>query len=332
MERGSVGVIRHHALRLVNVAVLAALMALLYRAVDLGELRVAIRHADLTLLAVAFALNVPTAVLFAVRSHFVLARLGHRVEARVLIPAMILGNVAGSLTPASTGEILRAAALRTHANIPASDSLALVFFERGLSLYLLALSTGIAAACVSLAFGQVLVVVVASLPLFAAPAFAPLVLRAIPAASERGRGSFAARSLGHLHDATARLRWILEDRRLLAGWSLATFVIFTMSALQVWLLSRAVSDVTNPTQGWVAFGASQLAGIGSLVPFGLGAMDGSLAAIFHRFGLTLEQGAATAVLLRLIITIPYGVTAIVCHIYLQRLGVIRQRSGKREQA
>ncbi len=310
---------RRHAIRFVNVVVFVALAGLLYTQVDVREMRRAIRGADLALIGAAFAINLPVAALFAIRSHFVLGRLGHRVEARVLIPAMILGNVAGSLTPASTGELLRAAALRSHANIPAPDGIALVLFERGLSLYLLALGTGVIAAFVALSHVTALVVGAASIPMFAAPVVAPAILRLLPAPSDTQRTSLAARLVGQVHDATGQLRWILEDRPLLAIWSLATSLLFAMFTIQIWLLARSVSHVVDPAQVWVAFGASQLAGIASLLPFGVGAMDGSLAAILRKFGLTIEQGTATAILFRLVVTIPYGAIALFCYVYLQRL-------------
>lgn len=322
---GNFAFIRHHALRLANIVVLAILVSLFYHQVDVGELRTAIGEADLALVAAAFALNVPVAALFVLRSHFVLVRLGYRVEARVLVPAIILGNVAGSLTPASTGELLRATALRGHAKVATADSVALVLFERGVSVYLMALTTGIAAAFVRLPLGRALVVAVASAPLLAAPVLAPLLLRRLSTASDSARTSLAARAFGHVQDAADRLSWILEDRSLLALWSLVTVLILAVSALQIWLLARSISDVVDPAQAWVAFGGSQLAGIASLLPFGVGALDGSLAAILRKFGLTFEQGAGTAILLRLAVTIPYGITAILCYLYLQHVGRSRQR-------
>lgn len=320
-----VAFLRRHALRLINVVVLAILVALLYRQADAGELRTAIRQADFSFVAAALALNLPVAVLFVARSHLVLVRLGHHVEARVLVPAIILGNVAGSLTPASTGELLRATALRGHANIPTTDGLALVVFERALSIYLLAIGTGVAAAFVTLSLGEASALAGAAVPLLIAPAFAPVLLRALPTAGTRERNSMAAGALSHIHDAIDRLCWIFEDRRLVAAWSLLTSLILAISVAQIWLLARSVSNIVDPMQAWVAFGGSQVAGIVSLLPLGLGALDGSLAAILRKFGLAFEQGAATAVLLRAAITIPFGIVAIACYIYLQHLGASRQR-------
>ena len=319
--------LRRHALRFVNVAVLAILGTLLYRQVDVGELRTAIRSADLAFVLAAFSLNIPIAVLFVLRSHLVLLRLGHRVEPRVLISAVILGNVAGSLTPASTGELLRATALRGHAQIPTSDSIALVLFERALSVYLMALATGVAAAFAWLSPRQAFVVAAMSVPLWIAPALGPLFLNALPVAGEGERLSFVARALAHVRSALGRVSWILKDRRLLAVWSAMTVTILALSTAQVWLLARGISGAINAEEASASFGISQLAGIASLLPLGVGAVDGSLAAMLHKFGFTLEQGAATAVLLRLVVTIPYGITAIACYLYLQRLGSSRRRSA-----
>jgi uncharacterized membrane protein YbhN (UPF0104 family) len=134
--------------------------------------------------------------------------------------------------------------------------------------------------------------------------------------------------LRHTRDATDRIGFIMADRRLLLTWSAATALLFGIFTLQIWMLERSIADALDPAQVWVAFGASQLAGIASLLPLGLGAMDGSLAALLRRFGLTLDQGAATAVLFRLVVTIPYGIVALLCFLYLERPGA----SGRRETA
>ncbi len=311
--------IRAHALRAINVAVFAALIALLYRQIDIDELRMAIGDVDLWFVAAAFLLNVPITTLYVVRSHGVLVRLGHRVERHVLVPAMILGNVAGSLTPGSSGEILRAAALRGHSQIPAADGAALVLFERGVSLYMMALCTAIAGIFVALPLGIALVVSAVVLPLFAVPAFGPVLLRALPTANEAQATSLVARAIGQVSQAKDRVSWILEDRRLFVTWATFTLIVLALSALQVWLLAHGIADTVSPAEASFAFFACQLAGIASLLPLGLGAADGSLAALLRRFGLTFEQGAAAAVLLRMIVTIPFGIMAILCYVYLQRL-------------
>lgn len=311
--------LQRHALRLLNLLVLAVIVVLLSRQINGADLRHAIGNAALAPLAGAFCLNAPIMALFVVRSHIVLVRLGHRVERRVLVPAIILGNVAGSLTPASSGELLRATALRGHAQVPATDSAALVFFERGMSVYLMALGTAVAAAFVALPGGFALLVLVAALALTAAPAFGSSLLRALRERDAEERSSFLARSLGGLRRASDRLGWILDHRGVFAVWSLVTACILMLSALQVWLLARSVADIVDVKEAWVAFGGSQLAGIVSLLPLGIGALDGSLAAILRKYGMSFGQGTAAAVLLRAVITIPYGIVAIACYAYLHRL-------------
>ena len=68
----------------------------------------------------------------------------------------------------------------------------------------------------------------------------------------------------------------------------------------------------------VYLGLSQLVGIISLIPLGLGAVDGSLAALLERFGMTLEQGAAVALLARLTQTLPLIIAAFACYAWLVR--------------
>ena len=99
-----------------------------------------------------------------------------------------------------------------------------------------------------------------------------------------------------------------------------TAVMFIVVALQIWVLSRAVSHAVSPVEAWTAFGASQLAGIVSLLPLGIGAADGSLAALLRRMGTTFEQGTVVAILVRAVMTLPMGLVAVLCYLYLQRLG------------
>lgn len=303
--------------RFIHVAVAIALLALVLWKSGARDIGGVLGDADYRLLAVVVALNVPLALLFPVRSHFVLMRLGARIDPQLLVPAMILGNVAGSLTPASSGELLRTAVLRSHADLPARDGLALVLYERGISVWIMALGTGVAAGFVGLGVGMALVVAAASLPLFALPAIGPFLLRLLPETRDEAT-SRRARMIFRANDVAGRMRWLLEDRTLLLGWSMITAAMFVIASAQIWLLTESVGDAVRPHEAWVAYGASQLAGIVSLLPLGLGAADGSLSGLLRRMGMTLEQGASVAILSRAALTLPLGLMAVASYIWLTR--------------
>jgi uncharacterized membrane protein YbhN (UPF0104 family) len=111
---------------------------------------------------------------------------------------------------------------------------------------------------------------------------------------------------------------LLRDRKLLAGWSMLTAAMFAIAMLQLWLLARSVSHAIRPEEAWTAYGASQLAGIASLLPLGLGAADGSLAALLRRMGTTFEQGTVVAILVRATMTLPLGLMALASWLWLAR--------------
>jgi uncharacterized membrane protein YbhN (UPF0104 family) len=131
--------------------------------------------------------------------------------------------------------------------------------------------------------------------------------------------------LRRVQRVAGRLQLLLGDRALLAGWSLLTAAIFAIATLQLWLLARSVSQAIRPEEAWTVYGASQLAGVASLLPLGLGAADGSLAALLRRMGTTFEQGTVVAILVRATMTLPLGVMAVASYLYLVRIsGRVKQ--------
>jgi len=58
--------------------------------------------------------------------------------------------------------------------------------------------------------------------------------------------------------------------------------------------------------------------VASLLPLGLGVLDGTLAAVLARLGATLDQGSIVAVSVRATVTLPLLLAAFVCYLYLQR--------------
>jgi uncharacterized protein (TIRG00374 family) len=299
----------------VHLTLAAALLALLIWRADVERVGDVLSEADVLPVLAVVAIDAPVLFLLFVRARFVLGVLGHDVPAQVLMPVSILGNVAGSLTPASAGELLRAGVLHTHAEVSAEDALALVVYERGMSVYLLGLSAGVTAAFVALPLWAAFCVAAAGALLVLLPMAVSPVLRFLPGMSGERRGRIG-RALDALAGAAGQLRHLLRDGRLLLRWGAVTAVVFALNGLQCWLLARSVGGGIDLAEAWVAFGASQLAGAASLLPLGLGAVDGSLAGILQKLGQSLDESAAVAVLLRLTTTLPLGIVAVGSYFYL----------------
>lgn len=312
-----------NSLRLLNLVIAGVVVGILVLSFHPNELWDALKDVDARLIVPAIGLNLPVTLAAALRSSLVFRRLGHDLPASVLIPTTVVGFVAGGLTPAASGELLRAGPLQTRAGVPFESSIAAVTYERVLALYLLAIITGVLLAFTSddRAIGLASVVVAAALVLL------PWLLSSVLGQlndhkSELGREGRLRSILRRGRDLAEQLRLLLRDLGLLLRWWSVTAAMFSMVALQYWLLARAVSDNISLDEAWLAFGASTLAGVASLIPLGLGVLDGSLAAVLNRLGTTLEQGGVVALLVRATVTLPLVLAAFACYLYLN--GGLRQ--------
>lgn len=301
--------------RLVQLAIVAVVFALLLLRLDLDALGDALRDADPAYVVAAIALNLPAAALYWTRSRIVMQRLGHDLPASLLAPIAILGNVAGSFTPASVGELLRGQALAGHASVSARDSFALVLFERCLSLYFLALGAAVAAASMWLPQWLAVAAALGAMALTFVPVVLAPTLRSF---AQPAREIETASMIERVRGVAGRLADVCEDAVAVGWWTAQTLVIFALNALQFWLLARGVAGGISYHDAWLAFSLPTLAGVASFIPMGLGAFDGSVAAVLGRLGMTLEQGTVVAIVVRGAISLPMLLLAFACYVYLER--------------
>jgi len=303
--------------RLVQIPIVLSLFAFIAWQLDLSAIRRDLGEIEPWRIAAVVTLNLPVALLFTTRSHLVLRKLGHRIRPSLLLPVAVLGNVAGAITPGSVGEVLRADALSSHARVDARDGAALVLFERAMSMYLMTLGALAAAGATWLATAPAAVSIAASAAGLVAPFIAGRMFARLERVEVRGAG-LLRRGLSRLQDLSGRLRLLLGDWRLVAAWSIQTVAIFALNTLQFWLLARGVSGSIRFEEAWIAFSLPTLIGVASLIPLGLGAFDGSVAAAFDRLGTTLEEGTVVAVVVRAAISLPMLALALTSYIYLAR--------------
>ena len=264
-------------------------------------------------------LNLPVVALFTLRSRLVLDRMGYSVPLSVLAPASVLGNVAGALTPAASGELLRASALQRNAGLSFQDGLSLVAYERLFSTYLLALSTLACLAATSLApaAGIAFALVCAGCALLPW-ALATFIVRELPSAESIRRPGLVFDVLRYVLGMAGQVWSLLKDLRLTAGWSTLTVLSFALVALQFHLAARSAGVELDLLDAWVTFGGAGLAAIASLLPLGLGIGDGSIAAIITATGVPFDEATAVAVLIRATVTLPLIVLAAASYFYLLR--------------
>jgi uncharacterized protein (TIRG00374 family) len=316
---------------LVHVALAVAVVGIVVARSHPRELWSALSDVDLSKVALAVLLNALVLVLAPLRSSLVFRKLGYSVPIGVLVPTTIVGFVAGGLTPAASGELLRAGTLRSRAGVAFEDSVVAVIYERALGTYLLALSTAALLAATNLPAGWIAPVFVGCIALYLVPAVAALVV------SERARSTsesegWVTRAVGRGLSMFGRLRFLLRDVALLVQASLISAAIFAVITIQYWLLARSVSGGINLFDAWLALGISTLAAVITLIPLGLGILDSSLAAVLDRLGLTLEQGAVVALLVRAAVTLPLVLVAFACYLYLQQTSPVDQDMRSSETA
>jgi uncharacterized protein (TIRG00374 family) len=319
------------ALRLLQMAIALAVAGLVAWQTDQDELWSVLREADPWLMLAALALNLPVLLLAPLRSSLVLRRFGRRVEAAVFVPGTIVGLVAGGMTPGAVGELARVSIMRDRAGVPASETTSLVLFERTASFYILTLGTAAVAAALALPEALGAVLVIAAVALLMLPWLIAVGLLPLLPGEERISGAgIRSRVARGMASMAGRVRNLFGDWRLLLAWSALTLAMFALTTTQYWLLVRSVDADLSLSRVWVAYGVSAVATIVTLLPFGLGVGDGSLAAVLHRLGTTFEQGAAVAVLVRATVTLPLVLVALLFYLALLRRGPSAQVGSPQE--
>src|SRR5690349_24880806 len=86
----------------------------------------------------ALVLNVPVVWLRAFRAQVLVRQLEHRVPMRAMLPIQLVGQTSSSITPAASGDYVRAYLWRSSNGVPVRVGAAVVTFERLYSLGLLA--------------------------------------------------------------------------------------------------------------------------------------------------------------------------------------------------
>jgi uncharacterized protein (TIRG00374 family) len=315
MNRGSARLLRY-------ISALVALGVLLIVIVTAKPAEVwdALQNVEGTRPWVVIALNLVVIALFTARSQLILARMGHAVPLQVLVPASILGNVAGALTPGGSGEILRAAALQRSAGLRLADAVTLVAYERVLSTYLLLLSTLACLAATNLDAAPATIVIAVCAALVLLPWLcAVVILPRLPKAETVQPRNLMSKVLRYGLQLAAEIRVLLTNAPLLVAWSALTVCSFAVVALQFELVARSLGVPLSFLDGWIAFGGSGVASILSLLPLGVGIGDGSIAAIIqHAADVPFDLATATAVLIRATVTLPLIALAVLSYFYLLR--------------
>jgi uncharacterized protein (TIRG00374 family) len=304
-----------------NLLVAGVLLALVLWKVQPGELRDAFGEFELWPAALAIVLNAPVLVLMALRGQFLLRKLGHQVGFLALFPISTFGNVLGAFTPAGAGDLLRTPFFRSRHDIPYAHGVAEVIYERGSSVFILALGTGVATAWVAVpALGAIAVSAAAAAIAAGAPFLVALLLKRVGPLLARRPSTSATSTAGRIRDALAvslgSIERLLADFNTTVAVAICNGVQFSIIAGQFWLVGYSLGFSLNAAEAWAIFGAALLAGIVTLLPLGIGTFDVVLAGLLGATDQSLDSGAAAVLLVRATITLPMGLAAIGAYLYL----------------
>ncbi|CAN5439228.1 hypothetical protein BH20CHL6_BH20CHL6_09440 [soil metagenome] len=288
-------------------------------------------------LMAALLINVPIVALWAIRSRSLMAAVGHPLPLRELVPIVSFANTINNITPASSGEVLRALVLKRRHGVPFTRSGAVILIERFWAIGIMGLSAG--AAAVGTLAGAPASLSALAWSAAVAGAFAPSIayrlglrpgrlLRrwgdpgaaaaddaavvpgsvagaaAAGAAAPPGRVRRLAAGLAELDDVLGE---VVTDPRQAVSFVGTTALIFLGFALQLWLVLLALRVSLPIEAAWAALGLATIAGVASALPFGLGATDVVLVVLLTSMGVATAPAGAAVLLLRATATLPLGI-------------------------
>jgi uncharacterized protein (TIRG00374 family) len=311
--RGRTLVTSHRAAGVVGVAVLGAL---LWRAGP-AQVWAAVRTLSVPALLLTVALNLPITLVRNLRTRLVLRRLGHTVGWWSLTRSQLAGQTLSSLTPAASGDLVRAWMWRRDDGVPAGTGVAAVVFERVLSLVLL---LGAGAAFFAPTFGGPRLTTAVCIGAAVVIALPWLLARVATARRLATQALTLARHLPGLSKRTEPLKrmgtqvgTLAADTNLLLSFSATTLAVFVLSGLQIWLLTTGLAGTTQATTSVAAatgiYGISQAGGSLSALPFGIGPADAIVVGLLLRTGVPFGIGTTVALLLRATVTLPIALAA-----------------------
>jgi uncharacterized membrane protein YbhN (UPF0104 family) len=297
---------------------LLALVAWRSRAWELGD---RIGEVDPRPIAAALLLNLVIVVAWAARSSDLLAGAGRPVPVPPLIPMTAFANTINNLTPGSVGELARLYLLRAHHGVPYTTGAAVVLVERVVAIGLLGASAAILWAAWWLGLWPPLavaaLVLIGLLPsVVYRVGFRPTaLLRFVPLGRLVGaaRWGTAGRTLGRVDAAVADL---LIDPRRAAAFAAWTSVVFIAYTGQLLLVATAIGRDIDPAAAWGALGLGIVAGVISLLPFGLGSTDLVVVALLAAAGVPVAEAAAITFGYRIVSTLPLGLAGVASYAFL----------------
>jgi len=302
--------------------------------------------ADWRVLAIVVALNGLVIAMWTIRSARLMAAVGHPVPMTSLVPVVSFANTINNLTPASTGEALRAVILRRRHGVPYGSSTAVILAERFWAIWIMAVTAGAAAIGTIIPASPPLTVLawITAIGASLAPSFTyraglrpiSFVTRFVEPrgsaaedepASDAPRSSRRLRLAAMLRTVDASLGGIAVSAPVVTSFVLSTAVVFLTTAVQLWLILLSLGESIPLVAAWAALGLATIAGVVSALPFGLGAADVVMTGLLIILGVPASAAVAAALLLRATVTLPLGLAGTASWIALNRGAEAQSATG-----
>jgi uncharacterized membrane protein YbhN (UPF0104 family) len=338
------------------LSISVALLALLVWRTKPWEV-LALGARPLPLIGVLF-LDAIVVLAWAFRSASLMRAVGRPMSVGALVPIVSFANTINNLTPASSGEAVRAVILNRRHGVPYAPATAVILAERFWAIWIMGVTAGAAAVGTVIpappiltALAWLAAAVAALLPVIAHRAgVRPTVVAArviggrgdatsppdgptetseaaVGADSDAGavaepaaprRPGLRTRIARLLADVDEHLDSILRSPSATAGFLAWTAAVFVAFAVQLWLVLVALGVEVPLAGAWAALGLATIAGVLSALPFGLGATDLVLTGLLVQLGVDPSVAAAATLLLRATVTLPLGLVGTASWIALNR--------------
>jgi uncharacterized protein (TIRG00374 family) len=286
-----------HLGRRLAIPALLAVLALvgLTLFADAGELAAALGRFDLALLVPILALSLVNYGLRFARWEIYLRHLGARLPLADSLAVVFVGFLL-SVTPGKAGEFGKAWLVRQLGGGPARRALPAVLAERVTDLLGVVLLVALGALALAPPLGPWILVaglaaVVAALALLTWRGGAHRLFALCERLPRLGRHAH------HLEELYDRLVGLLSPSMLAAGLGLSA-VAWGAEGLGFWLVVRDYAPAAAPLRALFDYSASTLAGALSMLPGGLLAAEGSLAALLDAQGLDNATAASATLIIR----------------------------------
>ncbi len=309
----------------VQAVIAAGLLAIVFWRAKAWNLPDAVAGMEWLTAVAVLSINIPIVALWALRSHWVLMKLGYRLAVGPLLLVTTVGNVAGVMTPAGSGDLLRGVALKEKHGVGGVSATSAVLYERLYLPLLMIMAIGLAGAVqavIDYPWAVALVVVAGVAAATGCGFLYVLVSAAVRSLTPGGLGKRWGERAGNWLRFSAEVDEVLaglfRDMNHPLGFSLLTMLVYSLTALQVWLVLEALGAEVTVMEAWIAFALASLAGMLVMLPGGLGIWDAALPAILSSQGVDLLSATAATLLLRGLQTLPLGLLAVAAYLALSR--------------